>query len=154
MPTALTARNPRCSIARSLEVLGDKWTLLIVREAFWGRTRFAEFRERLGVASDVLTDRLTKLVDEGVFESRAYRVDGAREREEYVLTDEGRALLPVLAALTAWGDDFRPTGFGPAAEYVDERTGHRVRLSFVDDAGAVVDLGNIRVRRGPGAAAV
>ena len=151
MTTALTDRNPRCSIARSLEVLGDRWTLLVVREAFWGRTRFAEFRERLGVAPDVLTDRLTKLVDGGVFERRAYRAEGEREREEYVLTGEGRALMPVLAALAQWGDEFRPTGFGPAAEYRDAGSGRPLRVAFVDDRGREVARERVSVIRGPGA---
>ena len=105
---AVDAGAERCSIARSLEVLGQKWSLLIVREAMWGRTRFAEFRARLGVAPDVLTDRLGRLVDAGILERRPYREDGEREREEYVLTDAGRALLPVLAAMSAWGDEYRP----------------------------------------------
>ena len=152
MTTALTARNPRCSIARSLEVLGEKWTLLVVREAFFGRTRFAEFRERLGVAPDVLADRLTTLVDAGVFERRAYREPGEREREEYVLTEEGRALLTVLGAFTQWGDRYRPTGFGPASLYTDARTGGAVHLAFVDDSGAEVAVDDVTVIRGPGAA--
>ena len=151
MTTALTARNPRCSIARSLEVLGEKWTLLVVREAFFGRTRFAEFRERLGIAPDVLTDRLATLVDAGVFVRRAYREPGEREREEYVLTDEGRALLPVLGALVQWGDEYRPTGFGPATRYTDARSGEGVRLAFVDPSGREVPLDDITVVRGPGA---
>ncbi len=87
MTTALTTRNPRCSIARSLEVLGDRWTLLVVREAFWGRTRFVEFRERLGIAPDVLADRLGKLVDRGVPVPHAYRAEGERAREEYLRTE-------------------------------------------------------------------
>jgi DNA-binding HxlR family transcriptional regulator len=152
MTTALTARNPRCSIARSLEVLGEKWTLLVVREAFFGRTRFAEFRERLGVAPDVLADRLTTLVEAGVFARRAYRELGEREREEYVLTDHGRALLPVLAAFTQWGDEYLPTGFGPSAQYaLAAPGGATVRLAFVDDSGVEVDLDGIVVVRGPGA---
>jgi DNA-binding HxlR family transcriptional regulator len=151
MTTALTARNPRCSIARSLEVLGEKWTLLIVREAFFGRTRFAEFRERLGVAPDVLADRLGTLVEAGVFERRPYREAGEREREEYVLTEEGRALLPVLGAFVQWGDAYRPTGFGPATRYTDGRSGEAVRLAFVDPTGREVALDDVTVVKGPGA---
>lgn len=151
MTTALTARNPRCSIARSLEVLGEKWTLLVVREAFFGRTRFAQFRERLGVAPDVLTDRLATLVEIGVFERRAYRNAGEREREEYVLTEEGRALLPVLGAFAQWGDDYRPTGYGPAAEYRDARTGALVRIAFLRPDGVEVGVDDVAVVRGPGA---
>lgn len=150
--TALTARNPRCSLARSLEVLGEKWTLLVVREAFFGRTRFAEFRERLGVAPDVLTDRLATLVEVGVLSRRAYREPGERERDEYVLTEEGRALLPVLGAFVHWGDEYLPTGFGPATRYTDAR-GDTVRLAFVDPDGREVALDEIVVTRGPGALA-
>lgn len=141
----------RCSIARSLEVLGLKWTLLIVREAMWGRTRFAEFRARLGVAPDVLTDRLARLVDAGILERRPYREDGEREREEYVLTDAGRALVPVLAAMNAWGDEYRPSGFGSAAVYTDRETGEPLRLAFVAADGTVRDVSEVAVVRGPGA---
>lgn len=151
MVTALTARNPRCSIARSLEVLGERWTLLVVREAFWGRTRFAEIRDRLGIAPDVLADRLTTLVDAGVLRRRPYRDAGEREREEYVLTEEGHALVPVLAAFVQWGDEFLPTGFGPASLFVDARTGERVHLAFVDASGAEVPSADVHVVRGPGA---
>ena len=94
MERALAPGAERCSIARSLEVLGQKWSLLIVREAMWGRTRFAEFRARLGVAPDVLTDRLGRLVDAGILERSPYRDDGEREREEYVLTHAGKRCSP------------------------------------------------------------
>lgn len=141
----------RCSIANSLDVLGQKWSLLIVREAFWGRTKFSEFRERLGVAPDVLTDRLARLVEAGVLERRTYREDGARERAEYVLTQAGSALRPVLAALTAWGDEHRPTEFGPAARYVDGDSGEAVRLAFVTPSGRIVDQGAVVAEPGPGA---
>ncbi|KQO97009.1 winged helix-turn-helix transcriptional regulator [Leifsonia sp. Leaf264] len=154
MDSTPTPSLERCSIARSLEVLGQKWSMLIVREAFWGRTRFAEFRSRLGVAPDVLTDRLGRLVDAGILERRPYRADGEREREEYVLTDAGTALLPVLAAMNAWGDEFRPTGFGSAAVYTDRATGSPVRLAFLDADGVEHDTADVAVVRGPGAASV
>lgn len=146
-----TAVNARCSIARSLEVLGQKWSLLIVREAMWGRTRFSEFRERLGVAPDVLTDRLSRLVEAGVLDRRSYREDGARERTEYVLTDAGRDLRPVLAALVEWGDEHCPTEWGPAVHYVETATGAPVRLDFLTEDGRVVPAGEVSVQRGPAA---
>ena len=148
MPVSTTSR---CSIANSLDVLGQKWSLLIVREAMWGRTRFSQFRERLGVAPDVLTDRLARLVDAGVLERSTYRDDGAREREEYLLTPAGDALRPVLAAFTQWGDEYRPTEFGPAATYVDGETGEPVRLAFVTASGRVVESDDVAAVRGPGA---
>ena len=151
MERALDPGAERCSIARSLEVLGQKWSLLIVREAMWGRTRFADFRARLGVAPDVLTDRLGRLVDAGILERRPYREDGEREREEYVLTDAGRALLPVLAAMSAWGDEYRPSGFGPAALYADRESGTPLRIAFVDADGVERDSAEVEVVRGPGA---
>lgn len=144
-----TAVNARCSIARSLEVLGQKWSLLIVREAMWGRTRFSEFRERLGVAPDVLTDRLSRLVEAGILDRRSYREDGARERTEYVLTDAGRDLRPVLAALVEWGDEHRPSERGPAAHYVQAATGSPVTLAFLTGDGQVVPVDDVTALPGP-----
>jgi DNA-binding HxlR family transcriptional regulator len=143
MVASITALSPRCSVARSLEVLGEKWTLLIVREALWGRTRFSEFRERLGIAPDVLTDRLATLVDAGVLEKRGYRDDGARERVEYVLTQAGDELKYVLGAISTWGDQHRRSPQGPAADYRDATSGKRLRLAFVDDTGAEVALDDV-----------
>ena len=148
-----TQEDTRCSIARSLEILGQKWTLLIVREAMWGRTRYAEFRSRLGIAPDVLSDRLNTLVEHGILQRRAYRADGEREREEYILTPAGRDLLPVLTALLAWGDNHRPTGYGSAALAVEATTGRPLRMAYLADDGVEVPLSEVTVVRGPGAAA-
>jgi DNA-binding HxlR family transcriptional regulator len=137
----------RCSIARSLEVLGEKWTLLIVREAFWGRTRFSEFREALGVAPDVLTARLTTLVDIGVMERRPYRVEGGRQREEYVLTPAGEDLRLVLGALNAWGDEHRPAPAGRASTFVEASTGEPVTLTFVAPDGRRLEPDEVSVVR-------
>lgn len=93
-----------CSVARSLEVVGEWWTLLIVRDAFFGVTRFEVFRQRLGIARNVLSARLDRLVAHGVLERRPY--DEARERYDYVLTPKGRALWPVLVTLRQWGDEW------------------------------------------------
>jgi DNA-binding HxlR family transcriptional regulator len=142
----------RCSIARSLEVLGEKWTILIVREAFWGRTRFSEFREALGVSSDILSDRLTTLVDGGVLERVAYRDDGARERFSYHLTESGRELKQVLAALNAWGEAHRPSEYGRSAEYREIATGQQVELAFHTRDGSVLADDEVEVVRGPAVA--
>ncbi|MGO7983539.1 winged helix-turn-helix transcriptional regulator, partial [Rhizobium johnstonii] len=85
---------------------------------------------------------------------RPYRADGEREREEYVLTDAGRALIPVLAALNEWGDEYRPSGFGPAALYTDRATGDPLRVAFVDAEGRERDIAEVAIVRGPGAATV
>ena len=86
-----------CSIARSLETIGEWWTPLIVREVFWGRRRFDEIQGDLGISRNILTDRLTTLVDDGVFERRNIAQTGTRW--EYHLTEKGRDLFPVLMAL-------------------------------------------------------
>lgn len=129
------AFNARCSIARSLEVIGEKWTLLILREAFRGTTRFSDFREGLGIARDILAARLGVLVDNGVMTKRAYRDENSREREEYVLTEAGLDLRPVLAAITEWGDAHRRLPEGPTARFVDASTGAPVHLAFVTEGG-------------------
>jgi DNA-binding HxlR family transcriptional regulator len=91
-----------CSIARSLEVVGERWTLLIVRDAFLGLRRFEEFQENLGIARNVLTDRLNRLVEEEILE----RVPYSERRNEYRLTKKGRDLNIALAGLRQWGDKY------------------------------------------------
>ena len=91
-----------CSTAQALEVVGEWWTLLLVRDAFFGVTRFEDFQRRLGVSRSVLTNRLARLVDEGVLETRQYET--RPPRMEYLLTKKGRDLFPVLVALQQWGD--------------------------------------------------
>jgi DNA-binding HxlR family transcriptional regulator len=148
--TDAAMRAERCAIARSLTVVGEKWSLLVVREAALGTSRFSEFKERLGVASDVLTDRLAKLVDAGVLTRIAYRDDGARERYRYALTGDGDELMVVLGALAAWGDAHVPCELGSAHEFVEASTGRPVRVGFVADDGRALDPGDIRlVRRQP-----
>jgi DNA-binding HxlR family transcriptional regulator len=139
----------RCSIARTLEVLGEKWTILIVREAFWGRTRFSEFREALSVSSDILSDRLTTLVEAGILERVAYRDSGARERFSYQLTAAGRELKPVLAALNTWGEAHRPSEWGHSAEYRESATGEPVELAFHTESGRIVPGDEVEFMRGP-----
>jgi DNA-binding HxlR family transcriptional regulator len=91
-----------CSVARALEVVGERWTLLIVRDAFLGLRRFDEFQESLGIARNVLTDRLNRLVDEEILE----RVPYSERRYEYRLTNKGRDLNIALAGLRQWGDRY------------------------------------------------
>ena len=132
--------EPVCSVERSLEVLGERWTLLVVREALRGRTRFSEFQRVLGVSTGRLTARLNVLVEAGVLERRSYRDDGARERHSYHLTRSGEDLRLVLGALQQWGDVYRPRGEGPSHERRDRRTGERLTLAFVTESGCVVPV--------------
>jgi len=128
----------QCSIARSLEVLGEKWTFLVIRDALSGSTRFSEFQSSLGIAKNLLADRLATLVQFGVMERRSYRDEGARERHEYVLTDSGRELVYAVGALLAWGDSHRPTELGPTRILRDAVSGERVRLAFITDSEEIV----------------
>jgi len=142
-----TGTEVRCSIARTLEVLGEKWTLLVVRQALWGQTRFTQFREALGVAPDVLTDRLATLVRFGVLERRPYRVAGGRERAEYVLTPAGEELRVVLGALNAWGDRHRPAPTGQASTFVEAATGEPVSLHFSTHDGRALEPAEVTMVR-------
>jgi DNA-binding HxlR family transcriptional regulator len=94
--------NEHCSVAAALQVVGDPWTLLILRDAFFGVRRFDDWQARLGVARNVLAARLKSLVEQGVLETRLYSEHPPRK--DYVLTRKGRDLLPVILTLKAWGD--------------------------------------------------
>jgi DNA-binding HxlR family transcriptional regulator len=139
-----------CSIAQALEVLGDWWTLLIVRDAFLGARRFADFERSLGIAKNVLSQRLAHLVEHGILE----RVDAgvAGTRFEYRLTEKGRDLLVVMTALRQWSDRWI---YGRGREPLvvrDWRTGRRIpRLRVVDADGRPLELHEMRVEAGPGA---
>ena len=127
-----------CSIERALGVLGERWTFLILREAFLGVTRFAEFRDRLGVAPDVLTDRLAALVEYGVMEKVPYREPGTRSRFGYGLTPAGRELRVVLASLQQWGDEHLPRAEGPSMLRRVAGTDRPVHVGYVDQDGREV----------------
>jgi DNA-binding HxlR family transcriptional regulator len=140
------AELPTCSIARSLEVLGERWTLLILRDAFSGATRFSEFRDSLGVAPDVLTARLATLVQAGAMTREPYQEPGARVRHSYHLTPRGQDLLVVLGALQQWGDEHLPREAGPT---IVRRSGdgRPLHLGFVDDRGSEVELADVEFVR-------
>jgi DNA-binding HxlR family transcriptional regulator len=139
-----------CSIAHSLDQIGDWWTLLIVREAFLGISTFSAFQSRLGIAKNILTNRLDYLVDVNVLERLQPRSDTARF--EYHLTDKGRDLMPLLAALMQWGDRWL---FGPGKEpleVVDVQSHQRIaQLQVTNTQGHAVPLSHLRFRPGPGA---
>lgn len=105
--------NPRpdtCSIARAMELLGERWTMLILREAFWGVRRFTELQRNLGIARNILSSRLQALVAAEILERRLYRAEP--ERYEYVLTEKGRDLYPAIVAIMRWGDKHLCEGGG------------------------------------------
>jgi DNA-binding HxlR family transcriptional regulator len=138
-----------CSIARALEVVGERWTLLIMRDAVLGLRRFEEFQESLGIATNVLSNRLKLLCEEGVLDRRP---DAERPgRPEYVLTDKGRELGPALITLMKWGDRHYPTPDGPPRITLHAGCGGTVGADLhCDRCGDHVKAGDLDVRPGPG----
>ena len=132
-----------CSIARSLEVVGERWSLLIVRDAFLGSSRFSEFQRSLGIARNVLTQRLAHLVAEGILE---HREDGA-----YVLTRKGRELAPALHQLMKWGDRHYPRPEGPPRLSLHRGCGGQLDAAMVcDRCGEHARFSELEVVPGPG----
>lgn len=137
-----------CSIAQTLEVVGEWWSLMVVRELFFGRHRFEEMAEDLGIARNTLTNRLNRLVEEGVVERRAYTESG--RRAEYHLTEAGRDLYGVFLTLMEWGDRWRPTPNGPAT-VVTHSCGRRTTPELVcDHCHEPVTDRDLRLQPGPG----
>jgi DNA-binding HxlR family transcriptional regulator len=116
MPPRVDLSAFACSVARTLDVVGDKWTLLVLRDAFYGVRRFEDFARDLGIARNVLTDRLGRLVDAGVLERRQYETHPPRS--EYRLTAKGRDLLPVILAMMHWGDTWQAEDDGGPVDLV------------------------------------
>jgi DNA-binding HxlR family transcriptional regulator len=130
-----------CPIARSLAVLGDTWSILILRDAHAGLTRFDQFRKNLGIAPTILTRRLAALTEEGLLEKRLYSEHPPRE--EYVLTAAGRDFLPVLFAIGAWGRRYR--GEGSVTRFFDAETGTEIQPVVIDaSTGALIGTRPVR----------
>ena len=136
-----------CSIARALELVGERWSLLIVRDAlFAGTTRYVEFQRRLRIATNILQSRLDGFVEAGIMQRRSRSSAGP----EYVLTDKGRDLAPVLIALTHWGDRWAAPD-GPPIRYVHETCGAAVTMDVTcASCGTVVGPDEVLAQPGPG----
>jgi len=136
-----------CSLAQTLDVIGERWTLLVLRDAFFGAKRFEQFQKSLGIARNILTARLNRLVEEGILERRP--VDSSRF--EYVLTERGLDLQPVLLAMTHWGDKHKPNPRGKRLVFVDRETGRAIQPMTVRAAdGRVLSAREIKAKPGPG----
>jgi DNA-binding HxlR family transcriptional regulator len=139
-----------CSIARPLSVLGERWALLVIRDVSLGRRRFDEIQSSLGVATNVLSQRLTTLTEEGILERRPYSEHP--ERFEYRLTEKGRELMPVLWALLRWGDRWTAGKAGPPLELVHDDCGEPFHLVPTCSAcGEELVPGHVHAQLGPGA---
>lgn len=141
--TALAAED--CSLARALAVVGDRWTLLVLREAFLRTRRFDDFQARLGIARRVLAERLALLVAEGVLEKRAYQ--DRPVRHDYRLTDKGLGLYPAILALVHWGDAHYAGTAGPPLLHRHKACGHDFRSVLTcSECGEAVSARDVTVR--------
>jgi len=134
-----------CSIARTLDVVGDRWTVLLLRDLSNGVRRFDDLARHLGVARDVLTRRLNALVESGVVEKVAYQEKGVRMRYEYRLTEAGQDLRTLLIAFMEWGDRHLAGPDGPPMSLRHEDCGSSVHAQLVCEAGHVVRRGQTRL---------
>lgn len=145
--TRLDLAGVACSIARTVDVLGDAWSWLIVRDLTIGLRRFEDLRKDLGISKQILTDRLAQLLDHGIVERTAYQ--DRPPRHEYALTTSGRELLPVLVALTQWGDRWMSTD-GPPIVFTHHSCG-RPEITLACSACQVpVTVDDIGLQPGPG----
>lgn len=138
-----------CSVARTMDLLGDWWTPLVLREAFYGVRRFDDFARELKLARTTLTDRLNRLVEAGLMEKVPYQ--HAPVRYEYVLTEKGQDFFPVLAAITAWGDRWLAGSAGPPIAFHHTTCGHTGTAEVVcSQCGEPLTSDTARMQMGPG----
>lgn len=149
---ALEYDTASCTIAAALAIVGEKWTFLVLREAFNGVRRFDDMQRRTGMPRQMLSNRLAGLVGEGILRQAPYREEGQRVRQEYRLTDKGIELFPVVVALMSWGDKFAAGPDGAPVLLTHRDCGAPVRLELTCTAGhALASARDITPLPGPGA---
>ncbi|WP_433681523.1 winged helix-turn-helix transcriptional regulator [Nocardia sp. CA-119907] len=145
----LSAWKPtECSIAKAMDIVGTRSAILILREAYYGTTRFDGFAARVGITDAAASGQLRRLTEAGLLAKRPYQEEGKRTRHEYVLTDMGRDLLPVVLALMQWGDTYLQPGPAPLL-LVEESSGAPVRVQVRSEKGREIDLEELGVRLNP-----
>jgi DNA-binding HxlR family transcriptional regulator len=127
----LKLARTQCPIARTLQIVGQKWTLLIMREALYGVSRFEDFQANLNIPRPVLSDRLTLLTNQGLLVRRPYNRKGQRVRYDYHLTEKGTDLLPVLISMMQWGDKYLMESVEPAIVLSHNKCDSQVRLELI-----------------------
>ena len=144
--------NKECSMARAMEVVGDRWSILILREAYYGVKRFDEFEYYVGVAPNILSSRLKKFVDSGVM--TRIPLPEHSGRYEYVLTEKGRDFFPAYLALKKWGDDWLAEPEGPQVVFRDRAAGREIKYpKLLTASGKPLRLEDVEVVAGAGAVA-
>lgn len=143
-----TFDHMNCSLAQTLNVIGERWTLLILRDAFFGVKRFGEFEHNLGIAKNILSARLTMLIDEGIMERR---ISPEATHAHYLLTEQGLDLQPILLSMTHWGDQHRPDPHGDRLVFVELESGRPIRrMAVISEDGRTLHVRDIRATWGPG----
>jgi len=151
-PPALDWSVDNCTIGRTLDVIGDRWTFLVLREVFQGIRRFDDLTVRTAIPRTVLTDRLRRLTDAGIVRKEPYREPGTRTRIEYRLTQKGLDLYPVLLAMQEWGNRYLADPEGAPNEFVHRGCEARVHLAMRCEQGhELTSMRNVGGRPGPGA---
>jgi DNA-binding HxlR family transcriptional regulator len=151
-PWVLDYDTQNCTIGAALDIVGEKWTFLVLREAFNGVKRFDDIRRRISAPRQILSDRLARLVDEGLLRKVPYQEPGQRARSEYRLTDKGLDLFPLIVALLEWGNKYAVTPAGPVVELTHRDCGAPVRLQLAcEDGHPVGSARDITPVPGPGA---
>lgn len=140
-----------CSVRRTLDIVGEKWTLLVLREVFFGVSRFDDFVELLDCSRPILSERLRKLVDHGLLRTVPYQEAGQRARVEYRLTEKGLDLLPPVLALMQWGDRWTADKTGAAVEVVHRECGSAVNVILQCERHGRLGNREVESRPGPGA---
>ena len=151
-PWILDYDTANCSIGAAVAIIGERQTFLVLREAFNGVRRFDDIQRRTAMPRQVLSDRLARLVDEGLLRKVPYRYSGQRRRDGYRLTGKGLDLYPVLVALMAWGDQYATGPEGPQVLLQHRDCGEPVQLHVSCGAGHVLDSAReVTPVPGPGA---
>ena len=151
-PEALQWSADNCTIGRTLDVIGDRWSLLVLREVFQGIRRFDDLRVRTAIPRQVLSQRLQHLLEAGLLRREPYQAPGQRRRFEYRLTAKGLDLYPILVALNHWGSTYLGDPEGPPIEFIHRGCGEQVQLVVRCAAGhELSDNRDIAGRPGPGA---
>lgn len=136
-----------CSLAQTLDIIGERWTLLILRDVFFGSRRFGELQSGLGVAKNILSVRLNRLLDEGILEKTGGEDGGFAE---YRLTDKGLDLQPILLSMTHWGDKYKPHPAGVRLEFVERASGKPIRpMGVLNYKGEVLHPRDVKAVPGP-----
>lgn len=150
-PPALAYSTENCTLGRAMSILGERWTVVVLREIFVGIRRFEDIRRHSGIPRQVLTNRLAALVEQGMLRKVPYRAAGERTRYEYRLTQQGLDLQPILVAISEWGDRYLADPGGPPIEFVHRACGEQLHVELRCEADHRVEgpreVGN---RPGPG----